>query len=102
MIYWPTSPQSAADFLGMLPNGSVCKVQVKTATRCVVGKSVFHQVRLGGCGRPEYSPLTVSHFAILMGTRLSVIPYHELAGKASFSIGARSANRRLFERYEWV
>lgn len=87
-VFLPAFTQSKADLVVDI-GGTLTRVQVKTGTKLKNCNSI--QVRLGGCGKPTYSPGDIDLLAVVYQDNLWLIPFtEEVRVKTSMCINLTS------------
>ena len=87
-VFLPAFTQSKADLVVDI-DGTLTRVQVKTGTKLKNCNSI--QVRLGGCGKPTYSPGDIDLLAVVYQDSLWLIPFtEEVRVKTSMCINLTS------------
>lgn len=87
-VFLPAFTQSKADLVVDI-DGTLTRVQVKTGTKLKNCNSI--QVRLGGCGKPTYSPGDIDLLAVVYQDFLWLIPFtEEVRVKTSMCINLTS------------
>lgn len=87
-VFLPAFTQSKADLVVDI-DGTLTRVQVKTGTKLKNCNSI--QVRLGGCGKPTYSPVDIDLLAVVYQDFIWLIPFtEEVRVKTSMCINLTS------------
>ena len=90
-VFLPAFTQSKADLVVDI-NGTLTRVQVKTGTKLKNCNSI--QVRLGGCGKPTYSPGDIDLLAVVYQDFFWLIPFtEEVRVKTSMCINLTSGKK---------
>lgn len=93
-IYFPFLTQSKDDLV-VCKDGIFNKVQVKRATEITSNGEKYHQVRLGGSGRPEYVDGDFDILAVVVGEDVLLFTWEEVKGKKSMCVGIHNKGKLL-------
>lgn len=97
IVSYPLFTQSRYDLI--IDTGSrLLKVQVKKAVESSARGNRFIQIRLGGCGHPEYTDASYDFIAVVYKENVWMLPYNETAfhKSMSFSIFSEKSKSTKF------
>lgn len=96
IVNYPLFTQSKYDLL--IDTGSrILKVQVKKAVKFSVRGHEYVQIRLGGCGRPEYKANDYDYVAVVYNEHIWMLPYKDTEGHKSMSFSIFSDCSKSYE-----
>lgn len=93
VVSYPLFTQSRYDLI--IDTGSrLLKVQVKKAVESSAKGNRFIQIRLGGCGHPEYTDASYDFIAVVYKENVWMLSYNETAFHKSMSFSIFSDNSK--------
>ena len=96
IVSYPLFTQSKYDLL--IDTGKkILKIQVKTAVESSARGSRFIQIRLGGCGHPEYKERDFDYVAMVFKGQVWVLPYTDVEGHKTMSFSVFSKGSKSYK-----
>lgn len=90
VVNYPLFTQSRYDLI--IDTGKkLLKVQVKRSVKSSVKGNYFIQIRLGGCGHPDYKEGDYDYVAMVFDDKVWMLPYKDTEGH-NFEIFAEKIN----------
>lgn len=96
IVSYPLFTQSKYDLL--IDTGKkIVKVQVKKAVESSANGHKFIQIRLGGCGHPEYEEKDYDYVAMVFNEHVWMLPYKDTEGHKSMSFSIFSKDSKSYK-----